>query len=333
VRRTIVGVIITFALGCWCVPLTAGAQPPTTVYRIGWLSAGSPPSAPAWSQSHPLLQGVGFLEGLGALGYREGQNLVIEYRWAERRFEHLAVLAAELARLNVDVIVALGGAAAGAAKQATATIPVVMLAGDPVGQGLIASLARPGGNITGVSVANVALSQKRLQLLQEVLTAPARLAMMWCPSAGVNRQQLDETRGAAQALGVHLIPLEVRGVHDMPTLWETATHERAEGLIVLDCAIIPLDIAAQAATHRLPAIYAVRSYVTHGGLMSYDPNYPATLRRAASYVDKILKGAKPADLPVEWPTTFELVINLKTATALGMTIPPSLLLLADEVIQ
>jgi putative ABC transport system substrate-binding protein len=326
-RRNIVGFIVTFALGFLFAPLTASTQSPTKVHHIGWLAPSFPPSEPDWRQAHP------FLQGLSELGYIEGQNIVIEYRWAERRFERLPALAAELVRLKVEVIFALGGAAAGAARQATDTIPIVTTAGDPVAQGLVASLARPGGNVTGVSAMNVELGQKRLQIFKEVLSGMSRVAALWCPGSGVGRLRLHETQVASQAQGVQLLPLEVRSSDDFEALFDAATREHVDGLVVLDCPIIPPEIADLAAKHRLPAMYSMRSYVANGGLMSYGPSAPAALRRAAVYVDKILKGSNPADLPVEQPMKFELVINLKTAKALGITMPPSLLLLADEVIQ
>jgi putative ABC transport system substrate-binding protein len=234
---------------------------------------------------------------------------------------------------KVDLIFADGGAAAGAAKQATASIPIVMSAGDPVAQGLVTSLARPGGNITGVSAINAELSQKRLEIFKEALAGLSLVAVLWCPDAGVGRQQLRETHGAAQALGVRLLPLEVRSPDDVEALVETATRERVEGLVVLPCAIIPRKIVEFAARSRLPAMYGGRGLVEAGGLISYGADRFGQGRRAAAYVDKILKGAKPADLPIEQPSKFELVINLKTAKALGLTIPPVLLFQADKVMQ
>jgi putative tryptophan/tyrosine transport system substrate-binding protein len=235
------------------------------------------------------------------------------------------------------VIFAEGGVAVRAAQQATDTIPIVTVTGDPLQQGLVASLAHPGGNITGVSTMAVDLGQKQLEILKEALSGVSRMAVLWCPDAGSNLQQLQEMHVAAHALGVQLFPLEVRSTEDdFEALFETATKECVEGLVVLGCNIIavhPGKIVELAAKYRLPAMYAWRSYVANGGLMSYGPNLAAHARRAAVYVDKILKGAKPADLPVEQPMKFELVINLKTAKALDLTIPPLLLFQADEVIQ
>jgi len=315
--------VVLLALGLLCAPLTASvAQPATKVYRIGYIAPGTGPSALAET----------FRQELRDLGYVEGQNLVIEYRWAEQ-FERLSDLAAELVRLQVEVIFADGGAAARAAQQATDTIPIVMTGGDPVAQGLAANLARPGGNVTGVSTITVDLSQKRLEIFKEALPGMTRIAVLWCPGAGANLQQLREMHVAAHALGVQLHPLEVRGTDGFEALVEAAIEERDDGLVVLSCAIIPQQITALAAKHRLPAMYTRRGYVADGGFMSYGPSGPWLWRRAAVYVDKILQGAKPVDLPVEQPTKFEPVINLKTAKTLGLTIPPSLLLLADEVIQ
>jgi putative ABC transport system substrate-binding protein len=330
-RLKLVGLVLMLALALLMVPLTVAAQPSGMVHRIGWLAAGPPPSAPDWRQTHP------FLQGLRELGYSEGRNLVIEDRWAEGRFERLPDLAAELLRLQVEVIFAEGGVAVRAAQQATDTLPIVTVTTDPLRQGLVASLARPGGNITGVSTMAVDLSQKLLELFKEVLSGGSRMAVLWCPDAGSNRQQLQEMHVAAHALGVQLLPLEVRSTEDdFEALFETATKERVEGLVVFGCNIIAVHqgkMVELAAKYRLPAMYVWRSYVANGGLMSYGPNLAAHARRAAAYVDKILKGARPADLPVEQPTKFELILNLKTAQALGITFPPALLMLADEVIR
>ena len=322
-----VGLVATLALAVLVAPLAANAQPSGRVHRIGWLLTGVPPSVPDWKQAHP------FLQGLNELGYREGQNLIIEYRWAERRFERLPELAAELVRLKVEVIFAPGGAAARAAKQATDTIPIVMSAGDPVAQGLVASLARPGGNVTGVSLMDLELSQKRLEIFKEARAGISRVAVLWCPGAGTNLQQLRETQVAAHALGVQLLPFEVRGAEDVEARVDAAIREHVEGLVVLNCALIPVQIVEFVAQRRLPAIYVSRDFTANGGLMSYGRRSPALLRRASVYVDKILRGAKPADLPVEQPTTFELVIKLKTAQELGLTLPPTLLFQANEVIR
>jgi putative ABC transport system substrate-binding protein len=325
-RYSTVGIIVICVLSILRLPLTAPAQQPTKVHRIGLLSPGFPPSEAERQQ-------LSFLQDLRDLGYVEGHHFVLEARWAEGKSERLPGLAAELVRLKVDVIHAQGGAAAGAAKQATDTIPIVIIVGDPVAQGLVASLAHPGGNITGLSNTNIELSQKRLEIFKEALPSIARVAVLWCPGVGTSLEQWQATQRAAHALAVQLLPLEVRGPDGFETLIEAAARERVDGLVVLDCNFIPPHIVALAAQHRLPAIYALKNHMTHGGLMSYGTNSRLMTRRAAVYVDKILKGAKPADLPVEQAMKFELIINLKTAKALGITIPPSLLLLADEVIQ
>jgi putative ABC transport system substrate-binding protein len=325
-RYNTVGRIVVCVVSILGLLLIAVAQPPTKVHRIGLLSPGFPPSESERQQ-------MSFLQGLRDLGYVEGHNFALEARWAETRIERLPGLAAELVRLKVDVIHAQGGAAAGAAKQATDTIPIVIVVGDPVAQGLVASLAHPGGNITGLSNTNIELSQKRLEIFKEALPSIARVAVLWCPGAGTSLQQWQATQHAAHALAVQLLPLEVRGPDGFETLIEAAARERVDGLVVLDCNFIPRHIVALAAQHRLPAIYALRNYVTNGGLMSYGTNTRLVGHRTAVYVDKILKGAKPADLPVEQSIAFELVINLKTAKALGVTISPTALFLADEVIQ
>jgi putative ABC transport system substrate-binding protein len=325
-RLNTVGVIVMLALSILATPLATNAQPSGKVYRLGVLDLAPKGLNAAYLDA--------FRHGLRELGYVEEQNLVIEYRWAEGRFERLPDLATELVRLQVDVLFAVGGAAAGAAKRATETIPIVLMAGDPVAQGLVASLARPGGNVTGVSGTIVELSQKRLEIFTEVLSRNARLAVLWCPSSGVGRQQWNATQVAAQALGVPLLPLEVRSTaDDFEALFAAATRERVDGLIVLGCNVIPLEITDLARKHRLPAIYSGRVYVANGGLMSYSRSLPAAFRRAAAYVDKILKGATPADLPVELSMKWEFIINLKTAKELGLSIPQTVLFQADEVIQ
>jgi ABC-type uncharacterized transport system substrate-binding protein len=323
---SVAGCIVTLTLSLLASPLTADAQPAQKVYRIGFLGAGRSPAGTG-STLEVLRQ------GLCDLGYVEGHNLVIEARWAEGQFGRFPDLAAELVRLKVDVIVASGGVAADAARQATETIPIVMTSGDPVAQELVASLARPGGNVTGVITTNVELSQKRLEIFKEVRPRLSQVAVLWCPGSGRNLQQLRETQGAAQALDVQLLPFEVRGPDDFEALVEAVTKERVDGLVVLQCAIMPREIAALATQHRLPAMYPTRNYVADGGLMSYGPSSLAMRRRIPVYVDKILKGAKPADLPVEQPMKFELVINLKAAKALGLTVPATILFQADEVLQ
>ena len=312
------------------MPLVASAQQTAKVPRVGWLSPGSGTSDENFLAS--------FRDGLRELGWVAGQNIAIESRWAEGRFERLPDLAAELVRLKVDVIVASVTQASLAAKHATGTIPIVMVGvGDPLGSGLVASLARPGGNVTGPSSMLAEASGKQLALLKETVPKASPVAVLWNPANPVwQAAALKETESAAQALGLRLQLLEARGPDELEGAFAAMTRERAGALF------IPADIifvryaqriADLAASYRLPAMFGFREHVQAGGLMSYAANFGVMFRRAATFVDKILKGAKPGDLPVEQPTKFELVINLKTAKALGLTIPQSLLLRADEVIQ
>jgi putative ABC transport system substrate-binding protein len=279
-----------------------------------------------------------FRQGLRDLGYVEGQNLIIEWRWAEGREERLPDLAAELVRLQVEVIVVGGVTAIRAVQHATSTIPIVMAANyDPVGEGFIASLARPGGNITGLSWLGAELPGKRLELLKETLPQSTRIAVLGNPANAAHDSWLHSLSAAARALGLHLHVVELHRADELDSAFAAITSAGADALIVLsDPALIDglygriVDLAAKS---RLPAMYDWRAYVDAGGLMSYGPSMPDMQRRAASYVDKILQGAKPADLPIEQPTTFNLVINLKVAKALGLAIPPTILFQADEVLQ
>jgi putative ABC transport system substrate-binding protein len=279
-----------------------------------------------------------FRQGLRELGYVEGQNIVIEYRYAEGRDDRLADLAAELVRLKVDVIVAVSGVGTRAVQHATRTIPIVMAgASDPVGEGLVASLARPGGNTTGLSLLSAELPGKRLEILKETVPQSARVAVLTNLANPNHASVMHNLTGAAQALGLHLHVVELRRPDELDAAFAAMTRAGADALFVQGEPVL-LDglrgrIVDLAATSRLPAMYSWRMYVDAGGLMSYGPSLSDMMRRAATYVDKILKGAKPADLPVEQPMKFELVINLKTAKALGLTIPPTLLFQADEVIQ
>jgi putative ABC transport system substrate-binding protein len=267
----------------------------------------------------------------------EGKNIALEVRWAEQKPERLPDLAAELVRLRCDVIVATSTAGTLALKQATRTTPIVMtLVSDPVAAGAVASLARPGGNITGLSLMHPDLAGKRLQLLTEVVPRPSRVAVLWNPSDPNSPPLLRATEAAARSLGVQLQLREARSATEIESAFSAMTSDRVRALIVLPGSLF-LDQRKQlvtlAAKRRLAAMYPAREFPDAGGLMAYGPNFPDILRRAATYVDKILKGAKPADLPVEQPTKFELVINLKTARALGLTFPRSVLSMADEVIQ
>jgi ABC-type uncharacterized transport system substrate-binding protein len=304
----------------------AVAQPAAKVWTIGYLSVGSERS----------LGKEALVEGLRALGYVEGQDLRIESRFADNRPDLLPGLASELVQLRVALIVAGDSMAIGPAKEATTKIPIVMtVTGDPVGRGLIASLAHPGGNITGLTNMSPDLEGKRLQLLREALPRLSRLAAIG-PKQAENVSDWKEVTVATDALGVKLQRLEVSAPGEFERAFAAATEGRADGLLVLPGPITNFNarlLVRLAAERRLPAMYPLRMYAEIGGLMAYGPNIPDLARRAAGYVDKILKGAKPAELPVEQPNTFEFVINLKTTKALGLTIPQSVLLRADQVIR
>jgi len=322
---------ITLALVGLFSPLAAEAQQGAKVPRIGYL-------APNLAASPHLPEA--FRQGLRDLGYVEGRNLVIEYRDAEGKFERFPALAAELVALKVDVIVAPPTAAALAAKQATRTLPIVFaVVGDPVTSGLITSLARPGGNVTGLSNLTPELVGKCLELLTQAVPGVSRVAVLWQPGALGERTEKDMLKVAdvaARALGVRLQVIEARGPADLERAFSDMTRARAGALTVLTSAMFFVErrrLVDLAARNRLPAVYPWREGVDAGGLMAYGPNFVDLFRRAATFVDKILKGAKPADLPVEQPTKFELMINLKTAKALRLTIPQSLLARADHVIQ
>ena len=321
--------IATLGLGLLAAPLAADAQQPGKVARIGIL-----PPGPLAVRLHLW---DAFRQGLRDLGYVEGQNIVLVFPSAEVRPERLTDLAAELVRLKVDVIVTAATVGTQAAQQATRTIPIVMaFITDPVETGLVTSLARPGGNITGLSFLSPELYGKRLQLLKEVVPGLSRTAVLSGPTNLDVANQVRELKTAAGALGVQLQILEVRSADDFEKAFQAATRGRAGALLTLDDSLTYSyrpRIVEFAAKHRLPAIYGVREVVDAGGLMSYGASLLDLYRRAATYVDKILKGAKPADLPVEQPTKFELVINLKTAKALGLSIPHSVLIRADQVIQ
>jgi putative tryptophan/tyrosine transport system substrate-binding protein len=311
------------------VPLAAEAQRPTTVHRIGFLWNSSP------SFTHHFLEA--FRRGLHEHGYVEGTHFTIESRYAEGNPDRLPGLAAELVSLPVAVIVTSGAQAIQAVKQATSTIPVVIAASsDPVEVGFVTSLARPGENLTGLSLSAPELSGKRLELLKEAVPAMAHVAVLANPTNPNTLAQLRETQRAAQALQVQLHLVEVRGPHELDNAFSAIRNVPADALIVLPD---PLFMSQRArlveltATSRLPAMYGFREDVETGALMAYGPSFPDLFRRAATYVDKILKGAKPGDLPVEQPTKYELVLNLKTAKELGITLPPTLLILADEVIR
>jgi putative ABC transport system substrate-binding protein len=317
--------LVTLVLGLLAAPLAADAQQPGKVPRIGLIRPGSPPD--------PLVEA--FLQGVRDLGYVEGRSIAIEYRWAKGKLERFPDLTAELVRLKVDVIVTTGTSGGLAAKQATSTIPIVVpVMIDPVGAGLVASLARPGGNLTGLSLMSPELSEKRMELLKEAFPMVSRVAVLRDPR--IPPMDLPPTEAAARARGLDLHTLEVRDINDLEAALAAAKKGRAGALNILTSAFFfahRARIVEAMARARLPAMYPQREFVDVGGLMSYGPSLPDLFRRAAHNVDRILKGAKPADLPVEQPMKFELVINLKTANALGLTIPQSVLMRADHVVQ
>jgi putative ABC transport system substrate-binding protein len=318
---------VGLALVAGCGRLPWQAEAPAKIARIGYLAANS--TSPA---------NQAFREGLRELGWIEGQNILIEWRLTEGREEQVPQFAAELARLPLDVIVAAGAPRIHAVQQETSTVPVVMLnSGDPVRNGFVASLSRPGGNFTGVSNIAPQLSGKRLELLKETIPGGSRVAILWDPTDPGNLLAFQETQAAAERLAIHLQSLEVRDPGNLSGAFETATRERADGVVILPGPLAfnqRMQIVELTAQHRLPAMYAQgRLDVEVGGLMWYAPSNAAGYRRGAYYVDRILKGAKPADLPVEQPTTFDFAINLQTARALGLTIPPHVLAQATEVIQ
>jgi putative ABC transport system substrate-binding protein len=323
-------IFLTTVAGFLAVPLAAEGQQAGKVYRIGLLQIQPR------ERMVPLLKA--FEEGLRELGYVERRDFVREYRFADQQRERLPDLAAELVRLKVDVIVTGTDPGTLAARQATTTIPIVMALGvDPERAGLIASLRRPGGNVTGLLFAvGPEILGKRMEHLKEVVPGMSRVACFWNPDVPRYAALWEATEEAARRLSVTLIPVEVREPREIEGAFARITRERAQALVVIAdpfaLATVRPEIPALAAKNRLPSSYASREAVEVGGLMSYGTSVPDLFRRAAGYVDKILKGAKPGDLPVEQPTKFELVINLKTAKALGLTIPQSLLMRADEVI-
>jgi putative ABC transport system substrate-binding protein len=326
-RRHAVGLLVTLTLGLM-VALTAAAQPPGTIPRIGWLSLGSPGVNPNYDA---------FLQGLRDLGYVEGRSIAIEPRWAGRQPERLPALAAELVQLPVDVLVTFTSYAAHAAKNTTTTIPIVMVyPRDPIETGLVANLARPGGNITGVSALATDLSGKQLELFKEAVPSLARVAVLWNARDVAMTRNFEQIQAAARALGVTVQPLGVQNAQDIDSAIAAMTAQRPDALFMITDVLTGthsrqvIDFAAKS---QLPTMFEFRAHVANGGLMSYGPSQTEQSRRAAYYVDRILKGAKPADLPVEQPTKFELVINLQTAKVLGLTIPPTFLFQADEVIK
>ncbi len=323
VSLLILGAAASFIAG----PGIAGTEEryPGKVYRIGFLRAGPPPAA--WVEA--------FKQGLREQGYVEGRNVVVEFRYTDGGVDQLPQLAAELVRLPVDVILASAPPSALAARQVTTSVPIVfphIL--DPVELGVVASLAHPGGNLTGLALSSANLAGKRLELLREFVPTLRRVAVLSDPASGTNAMQLRGAEVAARTLGVQVEPVTVRGPDDFNSAFQTM--RRVDGLLWLDSVLFTTHrarLAKLANTSRRPAIYGYREIVEAGGLMSYGAHFPDLYRRAASYVDKILKGAKPRDLPVEQPTKYEFVINGRTAKTLGLTIPPSLLFRADQVIE
>jgi putative ABC transport system substrate-binding protein len=320
-------VVALLTLAVLAVPLAARAQPRPKIARIGVLTL----STASWTPD-----GEAFQHGLRDLGYVKDQNVAFDHRDAAGRADRLPVLAGELIRLKVDVIVTESNVAALAAKQATTTIPIVMaIAGDPVRAGLVGSLASPGGNVTGLTLMQTELSRKRLQLLQEAAPSTTLVAVIWNPTDPAAADFLRETEVAARSLGLKLHAIEARSPAELDAAFKVAGELRPSAFFTLPGGMFLANarrIVDFAAKHRLPGVFSNRYFVEAGGLLSYAPNLTAQWRRAAVFVDKILKGAKPADLPIEQPTQFELVINLRTAKALGLVIPQSVLARADEVI-
>ena len=323
------GFLLTSLAWALAAPLAPGAQQGSKLPRIGVLHPGAPTTSSHFAAA--------FDQGLREHGYRQGQDIVLERRFAEAKAERMSEIAAELVRMKVDVIVTSTDPGIAAVKQQTQTIPIVMAnSTDPVGTGFVASLARPGGNVTGLSSLSPELSAKRLELLKEAVPGLSRVAIVWNPDVRGAVLEYKETERAARSLHLQLQSVEVNRPDDFDRAFSALTTGRAEALTVASSSVAFRNrgrIANLAQKHRLPSIYGLREFADAGGLMAYGPNYADGWRRAAKYVDRILKGAKPGDLPVEQPTKFELVINLKAAKALGLTIPPSLLARADQIIE
>jgi ABC-type uncharacterized transport system substrate-binding protein len=327
--RRLIGLVAIFVTLAACGTV-AQAEQAGKIPRIGLLMAASPSTTVHFTDA--------FRQGLRDLGYVEGKNIALEFRWAEGKRNPLPGLAAELVRLKVDVLVSGGGSSATRAmKQATNTIPIVMTAGsDPVAAGFIASLARPGGNITGLTLGGLELSGKRLELLKEAVPKLSRVAVLGNPDGATYAPQMKEMEVVARALGLRLQPVELRESSDLENVFSAITRGHAGALIGLNSpefAFHRQRIAELAVKNRLPAMYVDSEFVHDGGLMTYGENLPDLYRRAATYVDRILKGARPAELPVEQPKKFEFIINLKTAKQIGLTIPPNVLARADKVIK
>jgi len=326
-RRAFLGAVTG---GLLVAPLAAQGQQAARVPRIGVLQAGTPTGSQFMFDA--------FKQAMRELGYVEGRNILFEHRFGEASAERLSESAAELVRLKVDVIVTSTDLGVAAVKQQTRTIPIVMVnAADPVGTGFVASLARPGGNITGLSIMSPELAGKRLELLKEVVPGLSRVAIMWNPEVRGGVLEYKEAEAAARALRLELQSVEVSRAGDFPRAFTMASDGRAQAMTVPPINPVAFanrdTIVSLALKHRLPSVYGLRQFADRGGLMSYGPSLADAWRRAATYVDKILKGAKPGELAVQQPAKFELIINLKSAKALGLTIPPSLLARADQVIE
>jgi putative tryptophan/tyrosine transport system substrate-binding protein len=329
-RREFVQGMATLALLAGCKVVSTPSSPPTPeIARVGLLGVGRPVSGVSPNTS-------AFVQGLRELGYEEGRNLILESRWTTQQEDFLP-LATEILQAGVAVVVAVAMQAIQAVRQASATIPIVMVySGDPVTSGLVPSLARPGGNITGLSSMDSQLSGKRVELLKDAVRDLSHLAVLWNPAVPDKSIDFQETRVAAQRLGLQILSLEVQSPDEIDSAFTTAKERGANGLIVLLDDLMFQErsrIAAREIAEGLPGMYAIRQHVTAGGLMAYGPDTPTMFRRAAYYVDRILKGTKPADLPVEQPMRFSLVVNLKTARAFGLDIPASVLLDATEIIE
>src|SRR5215510_8586641 len=328
-RRSAIALIIPLALGFFVAPLTAEAQPASRLPRIGFL--GNSTAALEANLVGP------FREGLRDLGYVEGRNVLIEYRWAEGKYDRFPVLIGELLALKVAVIVTAGTPATLAVKKATTSVPLIMTAvGDPVGTGIVPSLSRPGGNITGLTAISTELDAKRLELLREVVPSVSYIAVLWNAASPLQVLAEKQVHVAAEVLGMRVLSLGVKNEEEIKNALAVMTRERPGALLVLADRLLLhhraliMDFAIR---HRLPGVHAYRELVEAGGLMSFGPSYAGMHKRAAYFVDRILKGAKPGDLPVERPPTFDLVVDLKAAKALGLTIPQSVLLRATEIIQ
>jgi putative tryptophan/tyrosine transport system substrate-binding protein len=326
---TTVVVIVALALNLFGAPLAAAARPAGGTMTIGYLGNSSPSLEPDLVDA--------FREGLRQLGYVEGQNLIIRYVWAEGQQERYADLARELVQLQPDIILTAGTPGTLAAMHATPSIPIVTaIAGDPVAAGLVASLAKPAGNVTGLTTMAAELEGKRLELFKQAVPTLSRVVALLNPANPYTTIAWKAVQPAAEALSLTLQPVEARGPHDLDRAFAMLEEVRPDGLIIIPDRFLltyRASIVQFTAAHRLPGMFPFRDFVQEGGLLAYGPDYTDLYRRAATYVDKILKGAKPADLPMEQPMKFELVINLKTAQALGLTMPPTLLFQADEVIR